>query len=87
MFLPQIIKLSFSNNGPIPASFYFRLFNMTQLKYKLIKGLMVCLGFQPGMAGWNPLSYGDTPQTQLFNFDIGSAENPANVAHSWSAFR
>ena len=26
---------------------YFRLFYMTQIKYKLIKALMVCLGLEP----------------------------------------
>ena len=54
--------------GPIPASFsvYFRLFNMLQNKpkFKLIKALIVSLGFKPGAAGWkaqmNPLSYGGT---------------------------
>ena len=25
---------------------------MTQIKYKLIKALMVCLGPEPGVAGW-----------------------------------
>ena len=52
-------------NGPIPASFsvYFRLFNMSQLKFKfiLMKAKTVCLGFKPGAAGWKvqtkPLSY------------------------------
>ena len=56
-------------NGPLPASFsvYFRLFSMLQLKFKfkLIKVLIVRLGFEPGTAGWkaqtNPLSYGGTP--------------------------
>ena len=58
-------------NGPIPASFsvYFRLFNMSQLKFKfkLIKALMVCLGFEPKVAEWkaqtNPLSYSCTPSS------------------------
>ena len=44
---------------------YFRLFYMTQVNYKLIKVLMVCLGLEPGTARWkaltNPLSYGNTP--------------------------
>ena len=60
-------------NGPIPASFsvYFRLFNMLQLKFKfkLIKVYMVCLGFEPGVAGWkartNPLSYGCTSYNDI----------------------
>ena len=35
---------------------------------------MVCLGFEPGVAGWkaqtNPLSYGGTPcRTQFYNTD------------------
>ena len=45
---------------------YFRLFHMTQFKYKLIKVLMVCLELEPRAAGWktqtNPLSYCGTPQ-------------------------
>ena len=32
--------------------FYFRLFYMTQIKYKLIKVFMVSLGLKPGVAGW-----------------------------------
>ena len=48
-----------------PLFVYFHLFHMTQFKYKLIKALMVCLGLEPGVAGWkvqvNPLSYGGTP--------------------------
>ena len=66
------------SNGPIPASFsvYFRLFNMLQFKFnfKLKKALMVCLGFEPGGAGWtarmNPLSYGGTPTPRNFNKNI-----------------
>ena len=48
--------------------FYFRPFNTSQFKFKfkLKKVLMVCLGFEPGVAGWkartNPLSYGGTPK-------------------------
>jgi len=39
-------------NGPIrPLFVYFRFFNMTQFKYKLIKAEMVCLGLEPGLAG------------------------------------
>ena len=46
------------NSGPIlflnvpirPLFAYFRLFYMTQIKYKLIKSLMVCLGLEPGEA-------------------------------------
>ena len=42
---------------------------MTQIKYKLIKALMVCLGLEHGAAGWkalmNPLSYGGTPVSNL----------------------
>ena len=38
---------------------------MTQIKYKLIKVLMVCCGLETMAAGWkaqtNPLSYGCTP--------------------------
>ena len=58
-------KLIFFKNGPIPASFsvYFHLYHMSHIK--LIKAQMVCLGFEPGVAGWkaqtNPLSYGGTP--------------------------
>ena len=46
---------------------YFRLFNTLQFKFKfkLKKAQMVCLGIEPGAAGWkartNPLSYGGTP--------------------------
>ena len=40
---------------------YFRLFYTTQIKYKLIKSLMECLGLEPGAAGWKKLSYGGTP--------------------------
>ena len=55
--------------GPIPASFivYFRIFNMSQFKFKfkLIKAEMVCFGFEPGVSGFkaqtNPLSYGGIP--------------------------
>ena len=42
-------------------------FNMSQskLKLKFIKVLVVCMGFEPGAAGWkaktNQLSYGGTP--------------------------
>ena len=47
-----------------PLFVYFCLFYMTQIKYKLVKVLMVCLGLKPGVAGWkvktNPLSYGCT---------------------------
>ena len=65
----------FKKNGPIPASFsvYFRPLNMLQLKFKfkLIKAEMVCLGFEPGVAGWkaqmNPLSYGGTPEVGHVN--------------------
>ena len=37
-----------------PLLVYFRLFYMTQFKfkYKLIKALIVCLGLEPGVAGW-----------------------------------
>ena len=31
---------------------FFRVFYMTQFKYKLINVLMVCLGFEPGAAEW-----------------------------------
>ena len=41
---------------------YFRLFHITQFLNKLMKAQMVCLGLEPGVAGWktqtNPLSYG-----------------------------
>ena len=44
-----------------PLFVYCSLFYMTQIKYKLIKALMVCLGLKPRAAGWkahtNPLSY------------------------------
>ena len=35
-----------------PLFVYFRLFYMTQIKYKLIKALMVCMGLEPRAAGW-----------------------------------
>ena len=45
-------------------SVYFHLFNMSQLKSKLIKARMVCLRFKPRAAGWkaqtNPVSYSST---------------------------
>ena len=48
-----------------PLFVYFRLFHMTQFKHKLMIALMVCLGLEPGAAGWkvqtNPLSYTGTP--------------------------
>ena len=44
---------------------YYRLFQMTQFKYKSIKAYMVCLGLAPGVGGWkaqtNPRSYCSTP--------------------------
>ena len=43
--IPKVVKFCYR---PIPASFYFRLFYMTQIKYKLIKALMVYLGLKPG---------------------------------------
>ena len=36
----------------MPLFVYFRLFYMTQIKFKLIKMLMVCLGLEPRAAGW-----------------------------------
>ena len=48
-----------------PLFVYYCLFYVTQIKHELIKALMVCLGLEPGAAGWkaqtNPLSYGGTP--------------------------
>ena len=45
-----------------PLYVYFRLFHMTQFKYKQIKALMGCLGLELRAAGWkaqtNPLNYG-----------------------------
>ena len=35
-----------------PLFVYFRLFYMTQIKNKLIKALMECLGLEPVVAGW-----------------------------------
>ena len=58
-------------NGPIPAPFsvYFCLFYTLQFKFKLKKAYVVCLGFEPGAAGWkartNPLSYGGTPSSKF----------------------
>ena len=60
----------FFKNGPIPASFsgYFRLFNKSQ--FKLIKAQVVCLGLEPGVAGWkaqtNPLSCAANVSGQFF---------------------
>ena len=37
----------------------------------MIIAWMVCLGVEPGAAGWNPLSYGGTSQTAfltMYNF-------------------
>ena len=43
----------------LPLFVNFRLFYLTQIKYQLIKALMVCLGLEPEAAGWkvqtNPL--------------------------------
>ena len=59
-FLTLLLKICQSR----PLFVYFRLFYMTQIKYKLIKALIVCLGLEPGAAGWkaatNPQSYGGT---------------------------
>ena len=58
-----MISLVHYFNGPLFV--YFRLFHMTQFKYKLIKAEIVCFGLKPRAAGWksqtNPLSYGGTP--------------------------
>ena len=35
-----------------PLFVYFRTFQITQLKYKLIKALLVWLGFEPWAAKW-----------------------------------
>ena len=59
-------------NGPNPASFclflFFSQYNdnySTNLTINDIKAQMVCLGFEPRVAGWkaqmDPLSYGGTP--------------------------
>ena len=45
----------------MPLFVYFRLYHIT-LFNKLMKALIMCLGLEPGAAGWkaqtNPLSYG-----------------------------
>ena len=44
----------------MPLFVYFRLYHIT-LFNKLMKALIMCLGLEPGAAGWkaqtNPLSY------------------------------
>ena len=53
---------------------YYRLFYITRCKYKLMKAQLVCLGFEPGAAGWkaqtNPLSYGGTSNTSFYQFGL-----------------
>ena len=69
----------------------FILFSL-QFQHKLKKVQMVCLGFEPGAAGWQaqtkPRSYGGTPKISLFKsiifcrkqirgvFEIGGFVNP-----------
>ena len=78
LFSPQkeiFFSLFFlKKNGPNPASFcLFSFFSQhndnysTNLTINEIKAQMVCLGFEPGAAGWkaqtDPLSYGGTHQS------------------------
>ena len=63
----------FQNTGLLSWPFcLFLTFHTTQIKYKLIRALMVCLGLEPGAAGWkvqtNPLSYGDITQNTSLLF-------------------
>ena len=48
--------------NPDLFSVYFGFSTRHNLNFKLIRALTVCLGFEPGVAGWkeqtNPLSYG-----------------------------
>ena len=57
--------LFFKTNGPFPVSFYVycRLFNTSQ--FKLIKGCMACLGFEPGAAGWKVQT--NPPSSPIWN--------------------
>ena len=58
-FFSMKLLSNFSKNNPPSSSVYFRF------KFKLIKAWMVCMGFEPRVAGWkaqtNPLSYGGNP--------------------------
>ena len=54
-----------------PLFVYLRLSYTTQIRYKLIKALTVCLGLEPRVAGWktqmNPLSHDGTPIASLYH--------------------
>ena len=43
-------------------------------QYKFKKAQMVCLGLEPGVAGWkvqtNPLSYGGTPRLKFLDITV-----------------
>ena len=53
---PHTVSVLYASlkNGLIAASFsvYFRFFNMSQFRFKLIKANVLCLGFEPKAAGW-----------------------------------
>ena len=57
----------FFKYGPIPASFLF-IFVFSACHDSNLKA-MVCLGFEPGAAGWkaetNPLSYSGTQRSKI----------------------
>ena len=48
---PAFLKMGQSR----PLFVYFRLFYMTQIKYKLIKALMACLGLEPTELWWRSI--------------------------------
>ena len=60
----HVLFKNWANPG-LFSNVYFHLFQTIQIKYKLNKDKMVCLGLEPRAAGWrgqtNPLSYGGTP--------------------------
>ena len=64
-----------------PLFVYFRLFHITQFN-KLMKALIVCLGLEPGAAGWkaqtNPQSYGGT-QLNSSLYSLFLMKNPVRV--------
>ena len=93
----------FKNGQSWPLFIYFRLFHITQFKYKLRKVLMVCLRLEPKAARWkaqtNTLSYGGTPifknilrrshfNGTLFNFILGQKNlRQINVKNDPSSIR
>ena len=81
-------------NAPISASFcLLSSFQYGTNQFKLIKAQMVCLGLEPGPAGWqaqmNPLSYGGTHWATLFTSNciknvLKRLKNKEKEASNWS---